>query len=50
MNFDVLLRPQAELDLSDGYRWYETRHEGLGGDFTLCVDEILRRLERNPEM
>ena len=50
MNFDVLLRPQAELDLKDGYRWYEARREGLGTDFTLRVNEILHRLERNPEM
>ena len=50
MNFDVLLRPQAELDLDDAYHWYEIRREGLGIDFTLQVDEILHRLERNPEM
>ena len=50
MNFDVLLRPQAELDLQDAHHWYEVRREGLGIDFTLGVDEILRRLEHNPEM
>lgn len=41
MTFEVLLRPEAEQDLSDAAAWYEEQQHGLGHEF---LDEILAML------
>ena len=37
----VRLRPEAEADVSDAARWYESQRSGLGSVF---LDEVLRTL------
>lgn len=44
----VVIRPEAESDISDAYRWYEAQRKGLGEDFLLCIEEALSRVSRNP--
>jgi len=41
VTFEVLLRPEAEQDLSDAAAWYEEQQHGLGHEF---LDEILAML------
>lgn len=48
MILPFLIRPEAEQDLKDIYRWYEDQIEGLGREFLLCVDAALERMKRNP--
>ena len=43
------IRPEAEADLSEAYRWYERQREGLGADFFLCFEEALEKSRRNPD-
>ncbi len=38
MKYKLIVRPEAEDDLSEAFMWYESRREGLGFDFLLQVD------------
>jgi toxin ParE1/3/4 len=44
------IRPEAEADLNEAYRWYEHQREGLGADFLLCFEETLQKVRRNAEV
>ena len=44
------IRPDAEADLNEAYRWHENQREGLGADFSLCFEEALEKVRRNPEI
>jgi toxin ParE1/3/4 len=48
MSKQLLVRPEAEEDLSQTYQWYEAKRKGLGDDFLLCVEGALARISRNP--
>lgn len=44
----IILRPEAERDLTNTYLWYEEQSPGLGVDFIRSVDACLSSLERFP--
>ncbi len=46
----MIIRPEAEADLVNAREWYERQREGLGAQFLLCVEEVLERIGRTPEM
>jgi plasmid stabilization system protein ParE len=46
----MIIRPEAEVDLVTARDWYERQREGLGAAFLLCVEEVLERIGRTPEM
>ena len=46
----ILIRPEAEMEIEEAYRWYEEQRDGLGSDLLLCVEEGIEKIERNPEM
>jgi plasmid stabilization system protein ParE len=46
----MIIRPEAEADLISARAWYERQREGLGAAFLLCVEEVLERIGRTPEM
>lgn len=48
MNYQVLLRPDAELDIQDAFEWYEQRQKGLGSEFVRMVDSCLSQIQKNP--
>lgn len=48
MAFNLIVRLEAEQDLSAAFQWYEGRRTGLGHDFLLQVDAGFRFLERTP--
>ena len=50
MNYDLIIRPDAESDVADARSWYEEQRAGLGDDFVLCVEEALERIRRAPEV
>ena len=45
-----MIRPEAEDDLKKAFSWYEDKRKGLGYDFLLQVDAVIRFIERNPEI
>jgi hypothetical protein len=51
MKHGLIVRPEAEHDIEDAYRWYEVQRPGLGSDFLLCKKMCFRGkdlLERRP--
>jgi toxin ParE1/3/4 len=48
MKSTLRLRPEAEADLQEAYRWYEGQRSGLGDDLLLCVEAALQVLQDNP--
>ena len=44
MKKEIIIRPAAELEIAEAYRWYEERRDGLGNDFLLCVEESLEKI------
>lgn len=50
MKPSILIRPEAEKEIEEAYRWYEKRSIGLGSEFLLCVEEGLENIRRNPDL
>lgn len=46
----MIIRPEAEADLVNTRDWYERQRAGLGAEFLLCVEEVIERISRTPEM
>lgn len=42
------LSDEAELDVEDGYSWYESKKVGLGEEFLGSLDQAKEAIERNP--
>jgi len=49
MSLELIVRPEAENDLSQARRWYEQQLRGLGRDFLDEVAATFERIESNPE-
>jgi plasmid stabilization system protein ParE len=50
MKYQLVVEPEAEVDLDEAYRWYESQRSGLGGEFIACVDAALERIREMPEL
>ena len=48
MSYEIIVRPEAEIEVEEAYRWYESRRSGLGKDFVLEVDACFSAILRNP--
>ena len=48
MTYEVIVRPEAALEVEEAYRWYEERSEGLGLEFLRVADACLSSVQRNP--
>ncbi len=46
MKYKPELTPDAEIDVSEAFEWYESRRKGLGHDFLLQVDAGLQSIGR----
>jgi plasmid stabilization system protein ParE len=47
---NLIILPEAELDVAQAYIWYEKNESGLGEEFLRCVDACVQFIRRNPEM
>jgi plasmid stabilization system protein ParE len=50
MAAELILVPEAELDVAEAYAWYEKRRAGLGEEFLSSVDARLEGIRRQPRM
>ena len=50
MGAELVIAPEAQLDVEDAYGWYEERRPGLGEEFLSCVDACLQSICRIPEL
>ncbi len=49
MTRDLVVRPEAEADMGDAFKWYEERVPGLGSDFLLNIDAAFHAILRHPQ-
>ena len=50
MSWQLIIRPEAETDIDDIYRWYEQRRKGLGRAFMIELDRLLSSIQQGPKM
>ena len=48
MSRPVIFIPEADEDIVESYRWYETQATGLGEEFLRCVEASLETIQRHP--
>ncbi|PHJ61997.1 toxin, RelE family protein [Nostoc linckia z18] len=48
MSYQLIISPEAELDIQDAFEWYEQRDSGLGSEFVRAIDSCLALIGRNP--
>ncbi|MBW4632221.1 MAG: type II toxin-antitoxin system RelE/ParE family toxin [Iphinoe sp. HA4291-MV1] len=46
MKYNLLIRPEAELDIEEAFEWYEEHNPGLGFEFVRAVDTCLATIGR----
>lgn len=45
----LIVRPEAEAEMTDAFDWYEDIVPGLGSEFLLCVDAVFSAIQRAPQ-
>ena len=50
MSHELVLRPEAEADALEAYRWYNEQLPGLGEEFLSELDHALETVRANPEL
>jgi plasmid stabilization system protein ParE len=48
VSYRVVVRPEAEADMAEGFDWYEDRRDGLGQEFLAEVKAVFKMIEDNP--
>lgn len=49
MSRQLIIRPEAEAEMTEAFEWYEDRSSGLGCEFLLCVDAVFSSILRTPQ-
>lgn len=49
MKYGLIIRPEAEADLTEAHAWYESQLTGFGAEFLLVVEASLAAIQRNPK-
>lgn len=49
MSRRLIVRPEAEAEMTDAFDWYEDRVPGLGSEFLLCVDAVFSAILCSPQ-
>jgi plasmid stabilization system protein ParE len=50
MAVELIIAPEAQIDVDEAYSWYEDRRSGLGEEFLDCVDACIQGICRMPEL
>jgi plasmid stabilization system protein ParE len=50
MAADLVIAPEAELDIAVAYAWYEDRRVGLGEEFLSSVEACIESIRRRPAL
>jgi plasmid stabilization system protein ParE len=45
---DISVQPEAEIEITEAFRWYEDKNEGLGSEFMRALEASLSSIQRNP--
>jgi toxin ParE1/3/4 len=38
MTYQLIIRPEAQLDIEDAFEWYNARNSSLGSEFVRAID------------
>jgi plasmid stabilization system protein ParE len=49
MSLPVIIRPEAEQDMTEARDWYEGQRSGLGDEFLVAVEDVFARIGQFPE-
>ncbi len=49
MSLELILRPEAEADALEAYRWYNEQVSGLEQEFLVEIDHALESIRAHPE-
>ncbi len=49
MNRKLVIRPEAEKEMTEAFEWYENSVDGLGYEFLLCVEAVFQSIRRSPQ-
>jgi len=50
MKYALLIKEEADIDITEAYKWYEDKNQGLGNEFLIELDEYLSSLEDDPHL
>ena len=50
MTYPLVIQPEAEADLDEAYRWYESKRPGLGVEFVASVEAGFDRICKMPKL
>ena len=48
MSFELVIRPEAEGDALEAFRWYNEQVPGLGQEFLAEIDHALESIRDHP--
>lgn len=48
MSYEIIVRPEAALEVQAAFDWYEEQSEGLGLEFLRAADACMAGIKRNP--
>ena len=44
----IIVRPEAEVEVQQAFNWYQEQSEGLGLEFVRAIDACLSGIKRDP--
>lgn len=50
MSYKIIIRPEAEADLTESFRWYQAQVPSLGIEFLNCIDDAFDLIIENPRI
>ncbi|MDC0936733.1 type II toxin-antitoxin system RelE/ParE family toxin [Pirellulales bacterium] len=50
MSYELIIEPEAALDLQQALNWYDEQRPGLGREFIEQVDEVFSRIREMPKL
>jgi plasmid stabilization system protein ParE len=50
VSYKIIIRPEAEADLTESFRWYQEQVPGLGLEFLSCVDDAFDLITEDPRI
>ncbi len=45
----LIIRPEAEVEITEAHEWYQSRVEGLGSEFLSVLDAVFQSIVNNPK-
>ena len=49
MKYTLVVKPSAQEDMLQAYRWYQEQRQGLGDEFLLCVEAAFSKILAFPD-